>query len=124
MKRLIESDAIDGRNAKSDAIDGRSTKTLFGLDIEKQKEINLPLEKVEVGGKVPDFWQNSVCLIKKREKKLVVPYIVTTKQQLKRSLPLQKSIINGCCLHPVSRTKKSSLDMVEPLAKAVPLIGL
>ena len=124
MKRLIESDAIDGRNAKSDAIDGRSTKTLFGLDIEKQKEINLPLEKVEVGGKIPDFWQNSVCLIKKREKKLVVPYIVKTKQQLKRRLPLQKSIINGCCLHPVSRTKKSSLDMVEPLAKAVPLIGL
>lgn len=55
---------------------------------------------------------------------MVAFYIAATKQQLKRRFPLHKSIINGCCLHQVLRTKKSILDMVEALPKAVPHIGL
>ena len=36
---------------KSDAIDGKCAKTLLGLYIEKQKEIHLSLEKMEIAGK-------------------------------------------------------------------------
>ena len=36
---------------KNDAIDGKIAKTLSVLDIEKQKEIHLLLEKMEVIGK-------------------------------------------------------------------------
>ena len=52
---------------KSLAIDGKNTKTLAWI-LRKRTKFTLPLEKVEVGGKVPDFWQNSVCLIKKEKK--------------------------------------------------------
>ena len=70
-----------------------------------------------------DCWENystfgkTECVwLKKRERKNAI----ATTNELQRRMPLQNStIFNGCCLHPVSQTRKSSLDMVEELAKAV-----
>lgn len=49
LKNLLKT--IMERFNKNDGIDVKSAKILLGLDIEKLKEIHLPLEKMEVDGK-------------------------------------------------------------------------
>ena len=63
-----------------------------------------------------------MCLIKKERKK---KFLYCYNQVASKTFAIADSIIfNGCYLHPVSQTKKSSLDMEEALAKAVSHIVL
>ena len=100
-----------------DEINGQSASAMLNLDV-KNKDIHLPLEKIETGVKTDSLLKLLSPYDQKKEKEKTLQFYIATVKQLQRRLPLEDApLFNAVCLHPGARTQANSLKMIEQLAK-------